>query len=79
VPYTKYRKLRKTEQVKQPTEAAEQRRLKLRIAIKLMAYVDVLSILYVLFSSFRSGSQAITEIPTKKIDVSQMQMGAIVV
>lgn len=61
--------------MKQPTEAAEQRRLKLRIAIKLMAYVGIFSILYVLFSSFRGGSQGITPIPTKKIDVSQMQMG----
>jgi ubiquinol-cytochrome c reductase iron-sulfur subunit len=69
------RTLQKTEHVKQPTEAAEQRRLKLRVAIKVMVYFGVLSILYVLFSSFRNSSQDMPAIPSLKVDVSQMQVG----
>ncbi|MGK0283119.1 MAG: hypothetical protein ACI82O_002661, partial [Patiriisocius sp.] len=42
--------MQKTEPVKQPTAEAEQRRLKLRVAIKAMVYVGVFAILYVLFS-----------------------------
>jgi len=61
--------------VKQPTQAAIQRRLKLRVAIKLMAYIGVLAILYVLFSSFRNSSQDTQSIPTLKIDVSRLQAG----
>ncbi|MFT6308681.1 MAG: ubiquinol-cytochrome c reductase iron-sulfur subunit [Halioglobus sp.] len=67
--------MQKTEPVKQPTAEAEQRRLKLRVAIKAMVYVGVFAILYVLFSSFRNSSQGIPTVPSKIIDVSQMQMG----
>ena len=61
--------------MKQPTEAAEQKRLKLRVAIKVMVYVGVLAILYVFFSSFRNSAQDRPSIPSKIIDVSQMQAG----
>ena len=61
--------------MKQPSEAAEQRRLKLRVAIKVMVYVGALSILYVLFSSFRNSAQDMPAIASKKIDVSAIEMG----
>jgi ubiquinol-cytochrome c reductase iron-sulfur subunit len=67
--------LQKTGRVKQPTAEAEQRRLKLRVAIKTMVYVGVFAILFVLFSTFRNSSQGIPAVPSKIVDVSRMQMG----
>lgn len=40
-----------------------------------MVYVGILSILYVLFSSFRNSSQDMPTIPSKKVDISQLQEG----
>ncbi len=61
--------------VKKPTPEAHERRLKLRVAIKVLMYVAVAAVLYVFFAAIRTGSGKVPEVPSKKVDVGDMEPG----
>lgn len=63
--------------MKNPTPEAQDRRLKLRVAIKVLFYVAGLAVIYVIFSAIRTGSDEVPDVPTKKVDVSGMSAGDI--
>ncbi len=53
----------------------DERRLKLRVAIKLMVLFAFLIFLYVALSSLGSGTDEAAAVPTKKVDISQFSAG----
>lgn len=57
------------------SEEDQQRRLKLRVAAKLMLGVAVLGVLYVFIAAVRSGTGEVAEVPTLRIDLADLQPG----
>lgn len=59
-----------------PEDAA--RRLKLRVAAKLMLYLGMAGIVFVFFSALRSGTGEVPTVPSMKVALGDMQPGEIV-
>lgn len=53
------------------------RRLKLRVVAKLMAYVGVAGMIYVLVSAIRSGDGDVPDVPSLKVAIGDMSRGEI--
>ena len=51
------------------------RRLKLRVAAKLMIYVGFAGVLYVFFAAFRSGDGKIPSLPGMRVSIAHIQPG----
>ena len=62
-------------QLKPATPEAEQRRLKLRVAIKLMLYLGFAGIAYVFLSAFLSGNREVPNVPSLRVDIADMEAG----
>lgn len=62
-------------QLKPATPEAEQRRLKLRVAIKLMLYLGFAGIAYVFLSAFLSGNSDGPGVPSLKVDIADIEPG----
>ena len=52
-----------------------QRRLKLRVAVKLMLGVAALSVIYVFIAAIRSGSGEVPEVPTLRVSLADLLPG----
>lgn len=63
--------------MKKPTPEEQERRLKLRVAIKVLMYLAALSVVYVVISAIRTGNDEVPQVPTKKVDVSTMNPGEV--
>ena len=62
-------------QLKPATPEAEQRRLKLRVAIKLMLYLGFAGIAYVFLSAFMSGDGEVQNVPSMRVDIADIEPG----
>lgn len=57
------------------SEEDQQRRLKLRVAAKVMLGVAVLGVLYVFIAAIRSGTGEVAEVPALRVDLADLQPG----
>lgn len=51
------------------------RRLKLRVAAKLMLYLGFASVVYVFFAALRSGDGEVRSVPGLRVEIGEMQIG----
>lgn len=56
-------------------QASAQRRLKLRVAAKLMLYVGFACIVYVFFAALRSGDGEVRSVPSLRVSIADMASG----
>ena len=64
-------------QLKPATPEAEQRRLKLRVAIKLMLYLGFAGIVYVFISAIMSGDGEVPSVPSLRVDIADLEPGQV--
>ena len=62
-------------QIKPTSSEAEQRRLRLRVAIKMMAYLGFAGIVYVFISAIMSGDGEVPNVPSMRVDIAGIQPG----
>ncbi len=63
------------QQIRQATPEDVLKRRRLRVIAKLMAYVGFAAVVYVIASAIMSGDGKVPNIPTQRVDVSQLQAG----
>lgn len=63
------------QQIREATPEDMLKRRRLRVIAKLMAYVGFAAMVYVIASAIMSGDGKVPNIPTQRVDVSQLQAG----
>ncbi len=63
------------QQIREATPEDLRKRRRLRVIAKLMAYVGFAAMVYVIASAIMSGDGKVPNIPTQRVDVSQLQVG----
>ncbi len=61
--------------MKTSSQETSQRRLKLRVAAKLMLYLGFAAIVYVFFAALRSGDGDVRSVPSLRVSIGEMLVG----
>lgn len=64
-------------EIKVPSVEDEQRRLRLRVVAKMMMYLALAGIAYVIISAITSGDGEVPEVPGLRVDISSLQPGKV--
>lgn len=62
-------------QIKPASSEAQKRRQKLRVAVKVMAYLGFAGIVYVFISAIMSGDGDVPDVPSLRVDIAGIQPG----
>lgn len=64
-------------QIKLATEADVKRRLRLRVAAKMMMYLGFAGVIYVFISAIMSGDGEVPSVPSLRVDIADIQPGEV--
>lgn len=62
-------------EIKAPSATDEKRRLRLRVVAKMMLYLALAGVAYVLIAAITSGDSEVPEVPGLRVDISELQPG----